>query len=74
VEILHTLMGCENIERDRFRKTTGGNKIFYKRLILDMIVLKERICNILCLCFNYFHRFLYGNEFKFTFEGELDAC
>jgi hypothetical protein len=66
-------MGCENIERDRFRKTAGGNIIFYRWLFLGMVIFKERICNIFCLGCNYFDRFSYGNEFDFIFGEELYA-
>jgi len=71
VEIPHTLMGCENIERDWFRKTHGGNKIFYRWLFLVIKFFKGRICNIFCSDCNYFDKFLYGTEFDFTFGGEL---
>lgn len=73
MEIPHTSMGCENIESDRFKTIPGGNKMFYRRLLLVRNFFKEKINNIFCLRFNYFDKFLYGitNVSEFIFGEEL---
>ena len=68
-------MGCETIERDRFRRNPGGNKalnvLFY--IFSDTINFNKKICKFFQVYFDYCFIFLFRdrNLQKYKFGEEL---